>query len=96
MASGCRRPPYNRGVERPFSRDRAAALAGAVAQELNDELTLILNGIGSPLPEPERTQLVEEASLRCAALTRRLQAYAERRGGRRRPAPLDAVLDDFC
>ena len=83
-------------MERPFARDRAAALACAVAQELNDELTLILNSVTSVLPDEDCLRVAEEASLRCAALTRRLQSYAERRGGRRRPAPLDAVLDDVA
>ena len=55
---------------------------------------MILNSVRSALPAAERLGVVEDSSLRCAVLTRRLLAYADRRSSRCRPIPLDAILDD--
>jgi hypothetical protein len=74
--------------------DISPALARAVAHELNEELTVILNSVSSPSPVPDHLEMVEGAALRCAVLTRRLLAYSERRPDRRRPVPLDAILGD--
>ena len=80
-------------MERLLQRDRASALANAVAHELNEELTMILGSLKSSLPPAERLKTVEEATLRCAVLTRRLQTYV-RRTGPRRHAPLSTVLEE--
>jgi signal transduction histidine kinase len=81
-------------VERALHRNRTAALAAAVAHEINEELTLILGSLKSSLPEAEKSRIVEQAAQRCATLSRRLQMYV-RRCGPRRHAPLSAVLDEL-
>ena len=68
-------------------------LAMSIANELNDELTVILNSVRCNLPGQERMDAVEQASLRCVVLARRLQAFACRGGQVRRPAPLWAILE---
>ena len=77
-----------------MSVDISPALARAVAHELNEELTVILNSVAGPAPQPDCLDMVESAALRCAVLTRRLLAYSERRPDRRRQVPLDAILGD--
>jgi hypothetical protein len=83
---------YNRGVEQMLTSDRAPALAAAVAHRLNDELTLILGGLYSPLPQAEALAEVERAALRCAGLSRRLLAFAERHGGHFRTDSVHSLL----
>lgn len=72
---------------------RTAALAGAAASELNDELTVILNGLQSEYPSGEDLAAVERATLRCAGIAKGLMLFAHRHGIRR-PAPLRTVLDE--
>ena len=74
--------------------DQAAALAGAVAVELNDHLTVILNSLFIEAPGPEEVAAVERATLRCARVAKGLSLYSQRYGNLRRPLPLGAVFDE--
>ncbi len=80
-------------MDRNFRTDRSAALANAVAHDLNDELTVILGSLDSRVPPAEKLRTVGDAALRCAVISRRLLDYAGRHGTRR-AIPLTAVLDD--
>ncbi len=99
VTSSGRRPgapspgPYPEAVEKHPSREHAAALAGAVANELNDHLTVILNGLVAEKTDRRTLAAVERASLRCTAIAKGLMQYAHRYGGTRRPASLGALLD---
>ncbi len=73
--------------------NRGAALAGAVASDLNDELTVILNSIRHESPAPEDLAAVERATVRCALIAKGLMLYAHRHGVRR-PGSLRALLED--
>jgi hypothetical protein len=74
-------------VEHCTQSDRAAALASAVAHDINEELTVILNSLSA-----SRLGSVEQAARRCAGITDRLLAYSRRRGEVVRTAPLSTVL----
>ena len=74
--------------------NEAAALAGAVSVELNDHLTVILNGIRLEAPGPETMAAVERATMRCARISRGLCLYFQRYGNYNRPFPLGTVFDD--
>ena len=84
---------YHRGVEQIRMQNRTAALAGAVASEMNDELTVIINGVLSERPTCEDLAAVERASLRCAGIAKGLMQFAERNGVRR-PLPLRSLLEE--
>jgi hypothetical protein len=84
---------YHRGVEQKRTPNRCAALAGAVASDLNDELTVILNSIRTEFPACEEMAAVERATMRCALIAKGLMLYAHRHGARR-PGSLRALLDD--
>jgi hypothetical protein len=79
-------------VDRFASSDCTAALALAVAHDLNCELTVFLNSVHAGLPADELAEVVEQASVRCEELSRRLLEFADRRGARV-PVPLSAILD---
>ncbi len=81
-------------MERLTRADRTAAVATALAHDFNDELTVILSSVRSNLPADDKLVAVEDATLRCVVLTRRLLAFAERSAGHR-SVPLDAVLGDL-
>ena len=80
-------------MERFPNDDRAATLATAVAHDINDELTVILSSLSADLAPREKMLAVEHASLRCALITRRLLAYAQRRGATRMRMPLADFLE---
>jgi hypothetical protein len=80
-------------VERFAKADRAATLATAVAHDLNDELTVILSSLNADLAPGDKLLAVERASLRCALISRRLLAYAQRRGVVRAQVALAAFLE---
>lgn len=72
--------------------NRAAALAGAVATEINDAMTVIFNSLFTETLTPEDFAAVERASLQCVGLAKGLALFAHRHGINR-PAPLRALLD---
>ena len=78
--------------------DRAGMLAAAVASEFNDELTLILGQceislelIGGGHPAAEALFELQQAALRCAAITDCLLTFTVR-SGMPQPARLEQVL----
>lgn len=70
----------------------AALLAGAVATEINDEMTVILNTLYTETVTPEDMAAVERASLRCIGIAKGLALFAHRNGVHR-PAPLGSLLE---
>jgi hypothetical protein len=87
-------------VERLPKPDQARAVAAAVAQDLNDELTVILTSVTASVRalepgHPARRLLfdLECAALRCASRASRLLEFSARRGGRAVRAGLDTVLE---
>jgi hypothetical protein len=81
-------------VNRNAATKPAAALAGAVAGEINDYLTVVMNSRWIESPCPENLAAVESATRRCRLIARGLTLYAERYGNFGRPVPLRAVLDE--
>jgi hypothetical protein len=81
-------------VEQKRVHNQAAALAGAVACEMNDELTVILNSLQTECPHPEDLAAVERATLRCACIARGLMMFAYRHGAPRRPGSVRHLLED--
>ena len=78
--------------------DRAGLLAAAVASEFNDELTLILSQceislerLGADHPAADTLLELQQAALRCAAITHCLLTFTVRSGAPH-PAPLERVL----
>ena len=78
--------------------DRAGMLAAAVASEFNDELTLILSQceislerLGAGHPAADALLELQQAALRCAAITHCLLSFTVRSGAPH-AAPLERVL----
>jgi C4-dicarboxylate-specific signal transduction histidine kinase len=75
-----------------------AVMAASVANEFNDELTLLVNELAASLrllgrEHPARLSLVaaQHAALRCTAITADLLEFT-RRNGASRPLPLERLL----
>jgi len=85
--------PYHWGVEQKRTPNRAAALAGAVASEMNDELTVILSSLHTECPAPDDLVAIERATMRCALIAKGLTLFAHRHGARR-PGSLRTLLED--
>jgi hypothetical protein len=90
---------YYRGVERLTNADRVCAIAAAAAQDLNDELTILLNGAAGTIEQlepghPARPLLFEmrEAVQRCVWKTSGLLNYGARRGVRPVPIPMERLM----
>jgi len=86
-------------VERLTNANRACAIAAAAAQDLNDELTIILNGaVGSIIhlepghPARPLLQELREAAQRCVWKTSGLLNYSARRGIRPAPVPMERLM----
>jgi hypothetical protein len=86
-------------VERLSQADRVCAIATAAARDLNDELTIILNGATESLAElepghPARHLLreIQWAAERCVWKTSGLLNYGSRRGLRPVPVPMERLI----
>jgi hypothetical protein len=86
-------------VERLSQTDRVCAIATAAACDLNDELTIILNGAAESLAElepghPARRLLrdVQWAAERCVWKTSGLLNFGNRRGLRPVPIPMERLM----
>jgi hypothetical protein len=86
-------------VERLTSNDRVSAVASAAAHDMNEELTIILNGIATSIQElepghPARPLMREAqwAAERCVWKTSGLLNYGMRRGVRPVPFPMERVI----
>jgi hypothetical protein len=86
-------------VERLTNADRACAVAAAAAQDLNDELTVILSSVTTSIHmlepgHPARRYLfdLEGAALRSASKVSKLQRFTTRSGARAIRTALDALL----
>jgi hypothetical protein len=86
-------------VERLSQSDRVCAIASAAARDLNDELTIILNGAFESLAElepghPARRLLreIQWAAERCVWKTSGLLNYGSRRGLRPVPVPMERLM----
>jgi len=86
-------------VERLSQTDRVSAIAAAAAHDLNDELTIILNGAAYSLlslepGHPARPFLdeVRWAAERCVWKTSGLLNYGARRGLRPLPIPMERLI----
>jgi len=90
---------YDRSVERLNHADRVCAIAAAAAQDLNDELTIILNGAAGSIAclepgHPARPLLsqLQQAVERCVWKTSGLLNYGARRGLRPVPVPMERLM----
>jgi hypothetical protein len=88
-------------VERLTHADRVCAVASAAAHDLNDELTIILNGAAHSIEwlEPDHParpllRAIEQAAQRCVWKTSGLLNYGARRGLRPAPIPMERLLLD--
>jgi hypothetical protein len=86
-------------VERLTQSDRVCAIAAAAAHDLNDELTIILNGAARSIEHlepghPARPFLyeLEHAAQRCIWKTSGLLNYGARRGLRPVPVPMERLI----
>jgi hypothetical protein len=86
-------------VERLTQADRVCAVAAAAAHDLNNELTIIINGatlsIETLEPDhPARPFLsdVQSAAQRCVWKTSGLLNYGVRRGVRPVPIPMERLI----
>jgi hypothetical protein len=86
-------------VERLSQTDRVCAIAAAAACDLNDELTIIINGAAESLAElepghPARRLLrdVQWAAERCVWKTSGLLNYGARRGLRPVPISMERLI----
>lgn len=71
--------------------DKISTIAASAAMELNDEMTVILNGLavaGRGVNMPE----VQQAARRAAMTAARLLEFALSNGGRRTPASFAAMV----
>ncbi len=91
---------YHAGVERLTKADRAGALAAAAAQDLNDELTVILSSISASIPtlepgHPARPFLLEvgSAARRCASIAAAVLSFSARHGFRPSPATAERLVE---
>jgi hypothetical protein len=81
--------------------DRASAVAAAVAQDLNDELTVILSSVTGSLivldashPAHEMLLELQSAAQRCAWRAARLLTFSKRRGLRQFPLTVERLLEE--
>lgn len=79
---------------------KARAVAAAAAQDLNDELTIILTAVtnvaaGLESGDPRWHLLMEaiQAAERCGHKTRGLLNYAARSGAKPQPAQMEILID---
>jgi hypothetical protein len=86
-------------VERLTQADRVCAVASAAAHDLNNELTIILNGAAHAIEylepgHPARPVLseLEHAAQRCVWKTSGLLNYGARRGIRPVPVPMERLI----
>ena len=86
-------------MERLNNADRVCAIASAAAQDLNDELTIILNGAAGSIARlepghPARPLLfdLQNAVERCVWKTSGLLNYGFRRGLRPAPIPMERLI----
>ena len=86
-------------MERLTQADRVCAIAAAAAHDLNDELTIILNGASLSIAELEpghpARSLVREiqwAAERCVWKTSGLLNYGVRHGIRPVPIPMERLM----
>ena len=86
-------------MERLTPNDRSNAIAAAAAHDLNDELTIVLNGALLSLEllepgHPARSFLreVESAAQRCVWKASGLLNYGTRRGLRPVPIPMERLM----
>ena len=86
-------------MERLTQTDRICAIASAAAHDLNDELTIILNGAGLSIeslePGHPARPLINEirwAAQRCVWKTSGLLNYGARRGLRPVPIPMERLM----
>ena len=87
------------GVERLTQADRITAIASAAAHDLNDELTIILNGATLSIENlepghPARSLLrhIQWAAQRCVWKTSGLLNYGNRRGHKPVPIPMERLM----
>ena len=87
-------------MERLVKNDRACAVAAAAAQDLNNELTVILSSVTDLISvmepgHPARPLLldVQGAAQRCAWKASALLNYTARRGVRPSPAIMESLLE---
>jgi hypothetical protein len=87
------------GVERLNSADRACAVAAAAAQDLNDELTIIVNSASELIltlepGHPARLYLadIQSATQRCVWKVSGLLNYSARHGIRPVSTPMERLL----
>jgi hypothetical protein len=88
-------------VDRFGRNDRASAVAAAVAQDLNDELTVILSSVSESLvaldpahPAHESLLELQSAAQRCAWRAARLLTFSARRGLRQFPLTVERLLEE--
>ena len=81
--------------------DKAYSIAAAAAQDLNDELTIILIGAEFALSKlepghPARRPLldIQNAAQRCARKISGLLNHSIRHGGKASPAPMEQLIDN--
>jgi hypothetical protein len=86
-------------VERLTQADRVTAIASAAAHDLNDELTIILNGASMSLDHlepghPARPLMrhVQWAAQRCVWKTSGLLNFGNRRGLKPVPIPMERLM----
>ena len=90
---------YHGDVERVVRTDRAYAVAGAAARDLNNELTVILSSVSDlleslPDDHPARVLLLDlqNAAFRCVWKAAGLLEFSARRGLRPSAAPLESLI----
>ena len=91
---------YDEDVERVVRTDRAYAVAGAAARDLNNELTVILSSVSGlletvPDDHPAHILLLDlqSAAFRCVWKAAGLLEFS-RRGLRPSSAPLESLIGD--
>jgi hypothetical protein len=90
---------YYEDVERVVRTDRAYAVAGAAARDLNNELTVILSSVSDLLKsldegDPAQIRLLDlqGAAQRCVWKAAGLLEFSARRGLRPSAAPLESLI----
>ena len=90
---------YSRNVERLTQTDRVCAVAAAAAHDLNNELTIIINGaaLSIELLEPDHPARpflsdLQGAAQRCVWKASGLLNFGVRRGARPVPIPMERLI----
>ena len=102
MRGGERGPEdYHAVVERLTKADRACAVAAALAHDLNDELTIIINSLSDSIlalepGHPAREPLFElkRSALRCVRKSAESLAFSARHGVRPLRVSWAALMED--